>query len=192
MRKAYYMQFLEGHDGGRLDRLGGLPTHLPAKIPRFTTYDGKEKNEFALLAQFYCTTDRLYLPDTLCIQLWQDPDVGEGGDPLPVAIRVPVTANENTERLGVIHPDVLPHEISFELRDDPYVFPDSREAYVTDEEKALMQSKIGGVPYYTDDELPPEHIFLFQLYEGPGGCNFAGRHAMVTLAPTGDLHVRLQ
>ena len=190
MKPAFYMRFLEGHNGRSLDRLGGLPTHLPERFPRFTTYLGEEKEELAFIAQFYCTPDRINLPGTLCVQLYQDSDVGEGGDPLPVAIKLPLGAKENTERAGVVFPGLSEYEILWDAEDDPDVIPDN--AYLTDEEVKLMQSKAGGIPYYTDDELPPGHIYLFQLCEEPADFNFAGRRAIVSLAPDGSLYTRLQ
>jgi hypothetical protein len=73
---------------------------------------------------------------------------------------------------------------------DPDELPDSVE--FTDEERQLMESKVGGTPSYTDDELPFGHLYLFQLCEAPAGFNFADRTAIVTMSPEGSLHVRLQ
>ncbi|HEY9777814.1 MAG TPA: hypothetical protein V6C81_28900 [Planktothrix sp.] len=55
-----------------------------------------------------------------------------------------------------------------------------------------MQSKVGGTPYYTDDELLAGHTYLFQLREDPAGFNFADRKAIVTMGGAETLHVRLQ
>ena len=100
MKPAFYMQFVNGHFGS-LDRTGGLPTHLPPEFPLCPS--GKV---MAFLAQFYCTDERLTLPGTLCIQLYQDVDVDMGGGPWPVAVSVPVVAKPNIEGLGVSQPTV--------------------------------------------------------------------------------------
>jgi uncharacterized protein YwqG len=92
--------------------------------------------------------------------------------------------------LGVTHPGILKYEILWEGKDDPDNIPDDLE--LTEEEAQLMESKIGGTPYYSDDELEPGHTYLLQLGEKPAGINFAERHAIVTRVPDGTLYVRLQ
>jgi len=181
------MRFHEGTGEGSKDRLGGLPTHLPERFPRRKSHLGEEREELAFVAQFYCTSERLNLPNTLCIQLYQDQDAGDGGDPLPVAIRLPLGAKENTERAGLIHKGISQYHIVWEAKNDPDMIPEDDHLAAE-----LVESKVGGTPYYTDDELPPGHIYLFQLHEDPAGLNFAGRHAIVTLAPSGELSLRLQ
>jgi hypothetical protein len=189
MKPAWYMHFSEGRGGGGgggggdgLDKIGGLPTHLPENIPicKLTC------EPLAFIAQFYCTKDRLSIPNTLCVQLYQELE----DEPLPVALRVAFDARENQEQLGLAHPSIQQMRIDWEFRSDPDQIPDSFE--FTDEERQLMESKVGGVPYYTDDELPFGHLYLFQLREEPAGFNFADRTAIVTMNPEGLLHVRLQ
>lgn len=50
MKPAFYMRFLEGHSGRSVDRVGGLPTHLPERFPRFTTHSGEEREELAFVS----------------------------------------------------------------------------------------------------------------------------------------------
>jgi hypothetical protein len=181
------MRFQPGHHGNSFDRIGGVPTHLPDSVPRSAAASGEE---LAFIAQFYCTPERLNIPGTLCIQLYQEADVGEGGDPLPVAIQVPLGARENGRKLGIVHPGINPYEIFWEAKDDPDELPD--DLGLSDETAYLLDSKIGGTPCYTDDELPAGHRYLLQLDQMPAGFNFADRRAMVTLGPDQKLHVRLQ
>jgi hypothetical protein len=182
MKPAWYMRFSEGHGDGGLDRIAGQPTHLPTVFPLF----GSTGEHLAFIAQIYCTQHRLAIPDTLCVQLYQE----VADEPLPVAIRLPVDARENFDHLGRIHPSIRELRIDWELKNDPDEIPDCFE--FTDEERQLMESKVGGTPYYTDDELPAGHVYLFQLCENPAGFNFADRTAIVTMDPEGLLHVRLQ
>jgi len=182
LKPAWYMNFAEGHSGNTLDKIGGLPSHIPDAFPRYEPTD----EELAFIAQIYCTTERLAIPGTLCIQLYQEIDYG----PLPVAIRVPVGAKENTDQLGLIHPRIRKYEIHWEQEDDPETIPDDWE--LTEKERRLMQSKVGGTPHYTDDDLEIGHRYLFQMREDPAGFNFAGRHAIVTIDADGLLDVRLQ
>jgi hypothetical protein len=181
MNPAWYMRFSEGGDASR-DRIGGLPTHLPKVLPIYEPTG----EQLAFIAQIYCTPDRLALPNTLCVQLYQE----VADEPLPVAIRLPIDAEENRDRLGLVHPKIQRLRIDWELKNDPDKVPDSFE--FTDQERQLMESKVGGTPYYTDDELPGGHVYLFQLCEYPAGFNFADRTAIVTMDPEGLLHVRLQ
>lgn len=66
MSVAYYMEFAKGHQG-TLDRIGGLPTHLPQAFP-ICSDSGQE---MAFLAQLYASHDRFNVPGALCIQLYQ-------------------------------------------------------------------------------------------------------------------------
>jgi hypothetical protein len=144
------MRFSEGPDD-TLDRIGGLPTHLPAAFP---TYEPSGE-VLAFIAQIYCTPERLAIPNTLCVHLYQEVE------PLPVAIRVPSDARENRNNLGRAHPSIRQFRIDWEMKNDPEEITDNFE--YTDEERQLMESKVGGTPYYTDDELPAGHVYLFQL-----------------------------
>src|SRR5687768_5117210 len=104
------MQFLPGHHGA-LDRVGGLPSHLPPAWPN--NYDGQP---LRFLAQFYCDGTRLNLPGVLCLQVYQDhPE----GTPVPVPVFVPLGAEPNAARVGVTDPGVIPHDIEWKYREDP-------------------------------------------------------------------------
>lgn len=175
------MRFSDGAENC-LDKIGGLPTHRPEAFP--TSESTGE--ELAFIAQFYCTPDRLTIPNTLCVQLYQDIE----DEPEPVAIRLPLDARENLDNLGSVHPSIRQLRIDWELRSDPDEIPEDFE--LTDAERQLMESKVGGTPYYTDDELPLDHAYLLQLCEDPAGFDFAGRKAIITMDPDGLLHVRLQ
>lgn len=167
MRTAYYMSFVAGHRRG-LDRTGGLPTRLPPEFPRCSN----SGEEMAFLAQFSTSPERLDLPSTFCIQLYQCVDVDEGDDPLPVAVRVPIGAPPSREHQGRVHPSVGRFEIEWEARDDPDEIPVGPDP--SEEELRLTGSKMGGTPYH-DDALEPGATFLIQLREEPAGFNFAGR-----------------
>lgn len=181
MKPAWYMQFAEIDDDCELDRTGGLPTHLPVAYPT-SEYTG---DDLHFLAQFYCSGQRLSIPDTLCVHLYQELD-----EPVPVAVRVPINAQPNEKKLGRIHPNVKRCRIEWTDSFDPDEIPESAE--LTDDESKLMESKIGGTPYYTDDELAPGHTYLLQLGEEPADFNFGGRKVMLTISDDGELHVRLQ
>lgn len=181
MNPAWYMCFSAGGDND-VDKIGGLPTHLPEVFPVCNSTG----EELAFIAQIYCTNERLAVPNTLCVQLYQDLE----DDPLPVAIRLPLGAKANSENVGCVHPDIRRLRIDWQLEHDPDEVPDSLE--LTDNERRLMESKVGGTPYYTDDELPQGHTYLFQLCEDPGGFNFADRKVIVTMDLEGLMHVRLQ
>jgi hypothetical protein len=177
------MEFVAGHNGS-LDRTGGLPTHLPSAFPHCRCCQAM----MAFLAQFYCASGRLYLPGTLCIQLYQCRGVGMGGEPVPIAMRVPVDAEPNTQGAGVIQPGVGLYDIRWVPGIDPDIVPCGPDP--TDEELRLAASKVGGTPY-CDWAGRPGSTFLFQLDEEPAGFNFAGRMVVVTLGTDQELHVSL-
>ncbi len=177
------MRFVKGGDG-LLDRTGGLPTHLPPEVP----HCWNSGEEMAFVAQFYCTPERLNLPDTLCIQLYQCREAGMGDDPLPVPVRVPLGASLNADQVGIAQRSVGLYHVEWEPRDDPDVVPVGPDP--TDEELHRVGSKVGGTPYH-DYALEPGEVFLLQLEEDPAGFNFAGRTAIVVKDVRGQLQVRL-
>ena len=75
-----YMRFVSGHHGS-LDRVGGIPTHLPPEDL------GGNLAQMYFVGQFYCSESRLNLPGTLCLQIYQEapdddllePDVDRSG-----------------------------------------------------------------------------------------------------------------
>lgn len=171
MIPAWYMRFAPGHHGA-LDRVGGVPSHLPAALP--TNHAGRP---LRLLAQFYCDGVRLDLPDALCLHIYQDdPD----GDPVPVPVLVPPDADPNTGGLGAPDPRVAPHDIRWEYRPDP---DEAR-----DWEAELAASKLGGVCYFADALDPGERLLLF-LAERPVGFNFGGDELMLAINAAGAIRV---
>jgi len=135
MKSANYMNFSLGHHGA-LDRVGGLPTHLPTSPP--VCEDSGELMGF--LGQFYCAKGRLELPGIRCVQLYQC--LGSNEDPLPEVVLVPINSPENTTFQGVPYPGVTPHDISWVQLADP----DSRPTppRYDDEELRLATQRLAG------------------------------------------------
>ena len=179
MPVAYYMRFTKGRHGAP-DRFGGLPTHLP---PVFPVCPGSGQ-EMAFLAQFYCAPPRLGLPDTLCVQLYQALDVGEGGEPAPVAVRVPLGSFTNTDNRGTPQPRVVPHDAAWEERMDPDAEPNFPD------DLPLYGSKVGGLCLHSY-LIGEAERFVMQLKEEPGNFNFAGRTCIVCLSTDESLKVYL-
>jgi hypothetical protein len=138
----------------------------------------------AFLAQFYCAPPRLALTNTLCVQLYQAQDVGEGGDPVPVAVRVPLDAPANISNRETPQRGAVPHDITWEERTDPEVEPSFPE------DLPLYRSKVGGICLHSYMFGESER-FLMQLKEQPGNFNFAGRTCILCLAPDESLKVYL-
>lgn len=179
MISAQYMRFEEGRHGA-IDHIGGLPSHLPAAFPRV----GNSAQEMAFLAQLYCSPSRLNLAGMLCVHLYQDPDVGEGGDPLPIALALPLGSTINQESLGTANPTISELDVVWEERMDPDFEPDMPD------DLPLYASKVGGLCLHSY-LFDPTDQFLFQLKEEPAGFNFAGRTCLVCLSSHGDLRVYL-
>jgi hypothetical protein len=179
MPTAYYMRFMKGHHGA-LDRIGGLPSHVPLAFPR-CPYSGQE---MAFLAQIYCARPRFSLPETLCVQLYQRQGVGQGDDPCPVAVRVPLGAPVNTGNQGTCQPRIILHDITWEERIDPESEPDFPE------DLPLYESKIGGICLHSY-LFSESDCFLMQLKEEPGNFNFAGRTCIMCLSEGERLKVYL-
>jgi len=174
MRSAQYMVFQEGHHGS-LDRLGGLPTHLP---PTRSSYPetGRER---AFLAQFYCVPGRFELDGVLCVQFYQDPDEDE---PCPAVVTVPVGSPLNDQNSGVANPRIRHFDIRWEPRKDP------DEA--TDDDVVLTESKAGGTCYFHDTVQAGETMLL-QLRQRPAGFNFGGYTVVLVRTVDGSLVTRL-
>lgn len=178
------MHFVAGSQTAR-DRAGGLPTHLPPAFPRCA--DTGE--EMSFLMQLYCGPERLRLDDALCIQLYQCANVGEGEDPLPLAVKVPLGAELNRDHAGGAHPLPSVLAVEWETRLDPDVIP--REPAFAPEVLRLYDSKAGGAAAF-QGALPDGARFLFQLNEEPAGFNFGGLTAVVYEDSGGGLGVSLQ
>ena len=166
---AWYMKFTLGHRGS-LDRVGGLPTHLPPAFPR--SADGERPLMF--IGQFHCHPDRLVLGDTFLLQVYQDVPHGL---PDPVVIRVPRDAPRNTQQLGTPAPGVLPHDIEWEYREDP----DESDEHNLE----LAASKLWGRCYF-GDLAPGERLLLF-LDEQPAGFNFGGDELMLAITEVNEI-----
>lgn len=171
MIAAWYMTFVPGHHGA-LDRVGGLPSHLPPAFP-----DNGAGQPLRFLAQFYCDGTRLHLPGVLCLQIYQDePD----GDPIPVPVFVPVGALPNSNESGRPAPDVILHDIEWEYREDPDEPSDDRVD--------IAKSKLGGVCYFSHALDQGERLLLF-LEEYPPEFNFGGDELMLAVDSVGKVRV---
>jgi hypothetical protein len=152
--------------------VGGLPTHLPPDFPT-----GDADRPLLFLAQFYCDGTRLRLDGALCLQVYQDiPD----GDPIPVIVRVPHGAELNSAGLGIPDPEVVPHDIEWEYREDPDEAPDWKDD--------LAASKIGGLCYFSHAIDSGERLLLF-LDEDPANFNFGGDELMLAINEAGEIRV---
>jgi len=170
MKTAYYMNVLKGHNGS-LERVGGLPSHLPPSFPICPDTD----QPMAFLLQIYCHPVRLPVPGALCLQLYQCRSVDNGDDPTPVLVRVPMGARENIQAQGSISPLLEPHDIIWEVKEDPDEMPSSSPV----EGGKYYRSKLGGVP--TFESCLKGRRFLGQIAESPMGFNFGGVMAILML-----------
>jgi hypothetical protein len=168
---AWYMRLTSGHHGA-IDRLGGLPSHLPPAVPR-----NPEGRPLRFLAQFECG-ERLPLPGGYLHLYQDDPEY----DPLPVAVLVPVGAPRNTGGAVEPQPGVRPFDVDWERRDDP--------AEATDDDVELTASKAGGTCYFLDALRPAERLLL-QLRQFPAAFNFGGYTAVVAVSEGSELRVGL-
>ncbi len=107
LRAVWYMEFHEGHQGA-MDRLGGLPTHLPPAFPTDSA-----AGQLGFVGQFYSHPERLPLGGARCIQIYQSVDIDGGGDPTPRGVLVPAHAPTNTSNQGLRHPSLSPVDIEW-------------------------------------------------------------------------------
>ena len=98
-------------------------------------------------------------------------DVPEGL-PDPVVVRVGHNALENTAQIGTPDPNVIPHDIEWERREDP---EESGEDNIE-----LVASKLWGKCYFDDIFGSDERLLLF-LDEQPAGFNFGGDELMLAI-----------
>jgi hypothetical protein len=184
--RAHYMKFVPGHHGA-LDRIGGLPTHLPPEFPMTTKEvlepKGKRRRKekrlpvemqpMAFTAQFYCTPERLNLPGALCVHVYQE------------------DAPENSEMLGRSNPEVTPHDIEWETRMDPATRPENVFDPVC---RVLMDSKIGGTTFF-EDGVEPGSTFLLQIRDDrlgqTHGINFGGFTMLLVADASGSVQAGL-
>jgi hypothetical protein len=166
MKKAYYMNF-EEKDINVLDKVGGLPTHLPKNFPQ-SKITG---NPLGFLMQLYCDSEKLNLENALCLQIYQTIDINIGDDPMPVVIKIPKDAELNEEGKGTIHPDIEEYSIKWEEGEEPDVLPYNLEANST--ELKMLRSKLKGA-------IPEEYLernditYLGWVAEYPIEFNFSG------------------
>jgi hypothetical protein len=170
MVPAWYMKFVPGHHGA-LDRVGGLPTHLPPEWPTSST--GKP---LRFEVQFHCDGVRLKLENTFLLQIYRD-DPCE--NPQPVVVRVPFGTQPNSQQMGTPDPDAAPHDIEWDYREDP------NEA--GDDSLELVASKLWGTCYFAHALQAGERLLLF-LDEKPVGFNFGGDELMLAIDQAGDIH----
>jgi hypothetical protein len=182
MSVAYYMEFIKGHHGA-LDRIGGLPTHLPEAFP----ICADTGQEMAFLVQLYSFHDRFNVPGAVCIQLYQCRGVDDGEDPNPIAVKVPIGALLNEAHRGTSQPTVMPYDIIWDRKEDPDEFPSS--GGLSPEILQLHQAKAGGLPP-RDLRITPDK-FLGQLTEYPAGVNFGGLLAVLFLDNREEIRVEL-
>lgn len=179
MSKVFYMKFEKMHRGA-LDKVGGLPTHLPPCFP-VSTFTGKQ---LGFLFQLYCDSNKLQVEGALCIQVYQSIDVDNGDDGEPVIIKVPLDAPLNDRNLGTIHPEVSEYDVLWEEGKEPDYLPDYLDDSI--ESYKMLESKLGGA-------VPPEFInekFLGWITEEPVNFNFGGLLCIV-LNDNGELGIRI-
>jgi hypothetical protein len=183
MRPAWYMRFTKGHNGS-LDRVGGLPSHLP---PTFPVWEDTGR-ELLFLAQFYSHPDRLPLNDALCLQLYQNSesyiieDDSSEYEPHVTAILLPRTAPPNLAGLGRPCPNLGPLDIAWEYREDP---DDFGQDYVQ-----VVGSKARGTCCLAN-YLSLNEQLLVTLEEYPLGFNFGGSTLFVIRHENGAIEARL-
>jgi len=152
--------------GGNSDKVGGLPTHLPASFPKSEVTG----NELGFLIQLYCQPERLEIADTICLQIYQSVDINTGDDPMPVVVKVAKDAKQNDGR-GTIHPDIQEHLITWEEATEPDILPYDLEMNAAD--LKMLGSKLkGGIPEEYADRT--DITYLGWITEYPVEFNFSG------------------
>ncbi|QDT78575.1 hypothetical protein Mal35_20240 [Gimesia maris] len=185
MTKTYLMKFVTDLRG-RLDRIGGLPSHLPDSFPV-----GPNGEELAFLAQFECIAPRLEIPGIKFIQIYQD----LVGEPWPHAVTLGHDAIENIEQVGVRHPNLSRYEIiwnEYEEPVEPYDW-DGVEVLSEIEEGILQSPKAGGF-CYLDSTISSDEQFLLQLPEedlSPNNRIFGGLTLLIVLNSNGEVEALL-
>ena len=143
MVNAYYAKYVDGHHGS-LDRIGGLPTHLPDVLPRC------ECGPAPFLLQLYFEGKTLaFVPRELMgIQLYSC-------NKCVFTSVVPITIN--ALQLDAAAPSIQPSEIDPALRQDIHwtEMDDPQPTRVVDE-------------FWDNDDIRPEYLHL--LDDKLGGC----------------------
>lgn len=133
---GHYMEISNKYTG-KLNKYGGLPTHLPPQWSR-----NEKFGEWAFLCQFYCDGKMLSIPNTLCIQIYQL-IINDMESSDPMVVQVPLGAKENAERCGVSanriqEGDILLREIVEEITEESDKKLEDRNGVF------LQASKLGG------------------------------------------------
>ncbi len=198
--RGHYMKLVPGHHGA-LDRIGGLPTHLPPQFPM--TQKGNvpiktkrrrvakavvEMIPMAFSGQFYCHPERLHLPGALCLQIYQaDP----GDDPEPAVVVVPLGAAMNIEGQGRVNQDAVLHDVEWETREDPASCPVNVFDPIC---RTLMESKVGGTTFF-HNSIAANESFILQMRDdrlgSSHGVNFGGFTLLVVADVMGAVSARL-
>lgn len=154
--QSYHMYFSREYTG-KLDKYGGLPTHLPSIWPKDEAGDG-----LTFLCQIYCDGVKLAIPDTLCLQVYQWVENGEEGSD-PIIVQVPIGAKENIRNEGICHPrlqegDILFNEVLEEIIEE-------RASKTLKDEKGvfLWDSKLRG--WFCENAVTPD-CFLGLIRDG--------------------------
>jgi hypothetical protein len=161
---------------GTLDRVGGLPRHLPHVWPRRQLCQGR----MGFVGQLYCG-DRLPLSGHLAAQFYVCDDCREtfdqANDRVPIHLELlPPTAEVNTSRTGVRCPSQPLRYIAYTpVQDsmDQWAFDRRKPAEGDLRDKHLRRDKVGGLFPYDGYEGPPitrQNRMIAQfLWQGIGG-----------------------
>ena len=137
---AYYAQYIDGHHGA-LDRIGGLPSHLPVGL-----HNCECDSEMSFVAQLYFQDKDLPFLDSclLGVQLFScDRCLHD------IVLPIPEHAGSNESRTGKAwHKLNQWRDIKWVVRDDPEPTDDTEQFWVGDvlapEYAHLLDDKIGG------------------------------------------------
>ena len=164
--KSYRIYFCNEYTG-KLNKFGGLPTHLPPEWPK----DQYGEDKLTFLCQLYCDVEKLVIENILCIQLyqWVDGNGDEGSD--PIIVTVPVGAEENLQGEGRSHPDLQEGDIMFkEVLEE---VAEEHAGSTLEDEKGLYLwgSKLKG--WFREDDITPNN-FLGMIKDGDGHTPIKG------------------
>jgi hypothetical protein len=182
MATTYIIKLVQSNGG--LDRIGGLPTHIPEQFPI-----GPNGEPLAFVAQFEVVEPRIHINGARFIQVYQDP----GDVPWPTAITLNMHAQENIDNLGRVHPLLPQREIIWEQLEEPVEDGDwgAVDSLSSFEEGKLQSSKAGGFCYY-DSAIDPGDKFILQLREQGLATGVFGGHTLVLLLNSeNDIEARL-
>jgi hypothetical protein len=174
MAIAFYMLFEQRDEPDTIDRIGGSPTYLPGIYP---TCRGEK---LGFVAQFECHTERLPIPGAKMLQIYSPLRKFVPVDELAVVL-IPDGATVSDQQWVRI-PELVPHNIYWEERDDPE--PPLLDRHLGNHCE-LMYSKIGGTTWFPE-AISVGETCLIQLEEIPGDINFGGRTCLIIRKPDGE------